>query len=80
MAASDYMRMNSDQIRPYVKKSFYSLGADGFAMLMKHSGETDNQVSPFQPLASPMFDLHKRVKAAFDPKSVLNFGRMHDGI
>ena len=57
-----------------------ALGVDGFAMLMKHSGETDNQVSPFQPLASPMFDLHKRVKASFDPKSVLNFGRMHDGI
>ena len=24
------MRMNSDQIRPYVSKSFYSLGTDGF--------------------------------------------------
>ena len=30
MAASDYMRMNSDQIRSYTNKSFYSLGADGF--------------------------------------------------
>jgi pyruvate dehydrogenase E1 component len=30
MAASDYMRMNSDQIRPYTKKNFYSLGTDGF--------------------------------------------------
>ena len=30
MAASDYMRMNSDQIRPYTTKSFYSLGTDGF--------------------------------------------------
>ena len=30
MAASDYMRMNSDQIRPYTNRSFYSLGADGF--------------------------------------------------
>jgi len=30
LAASDYMRMNSDQIRPYTKKSFYSLGTDGF--------------------------------------------------
>ena len=30
MAASDYMRINSDQIRPYVKKSFYSLGTDGY--------------------------------------------------
>ena len=30
LAASDYMRMNSDQIRHYVNKSFYSLGTDGF--------------------------------------------------
>jgi pyruvate dehydrogenase E1 component len=30
MAASDYMRINSDQIRPYTKKSFYSLGTDGY--------------------------------------------------
>ena len=30
LAASDYMRMNSDQIRPYTNKSFYSLGTDGF--------------------------------------------------
>ena len=30
MAASDYMRMNSDQIRPYINKSFYSLGTDGY--------------------------------------------------
>ena len=30
MAASDYMRMLPDQIRPYINKSFYSLGTDGF--------------------------------------------------
>ena len=30
IAVTDYMRMNSDQIRPYTNKSFYSLGTDGF--------------------------------------------------
>ena len=30
LAASDYMRAHSDQIRPYIKKSFYSLGTDGY--------------------------------------------------
>ena len=30
LAASDYIRMNSDQVRPYIKKSFYSLGTDGY--------------------------------------------------
>ena len=30
LAATDYMRLNSDQIRPYISKSFYSLGTDGY--------------------------------------------------
>ena len=30
IAASDYVRSFSDQIRPYVQKPFYSLGTDGF--------------------------------------------------
>ena len=30
LAASDYMRISSDQIRPYTSKSFYSLGTDGY--------------------------------------------------
>ena len=30
IAASDYTRSFSDQIRPYTEKSFYSLGTDGY--------------------------------------------------
>ena len=30
VAASDYMRLNSDQIRSFTSKSFYSLGTDGY--------------------------------------------------
>jgi pyruvate dehydrogenase E1 component len=30
VAASDYMRLNSDQIRPFTNKSFYSFGTDGY--------------------------------------------------
>ena len=30
LAASDYMRLNSYQIRSYINKSFYSLGTDGY--------------------------------------------------
>ena len=30
VAASDYMRLNSDQIRPFTSKSFYSFGTDGY--------------------------------------------------
>ena len=30
IAASDYVRSFSDQLRPYVQKSFYSFGTDGY--------------------------------------------------
>ena len=30
VAASDYMRLNSDQIRTFTNKSFYSFGTDGY--------------------------------------------------
>jgi len=30
LAASDYIRLNSDQVRPFINKSFYSLGTDGY--------------------------------------------------
>ncbi len=30
VSASDYIRLNSDQIRPFTRKSFYSLGTDGY--------------------------------------------------
>jgi len=30
IAASDYMRINSDQIRPFTSKAFYSFGTDGY--------------------------------------------------
>ena len=30
IAASDYMRTYADQIRPYISKSFYSFGTDGY--------------------------------------------------
>ena len=30
VAASDYMRAYADQIRPYISKSFYSFGTDGY--------------------------------------------------
>ena len=34
----------------------------------------------FTPLPRPLFALHKRLKAAFDPAGVLNPGRMYEGL
>ncbi len=30
ISATDYIRLNSDQIRPFINKSFYSFGTDGY--------------------------------------------------
>ena len=30
VSATDYIRLNSDQIRPFIRKSFYSFGTDGY--------------------------------------------------
>jgi FAD/FMN-containing dehydrogenase len=53
---------------------------NGHAQLIRDSGNSKDVIAPLQPLLSAHYALHKRVKAAFDPRSVLNFGRMHDGI
>jgi glycolate oxidase FAD binding subunit len=52
----------------------------GYAQLIRDQGNSKAVIAPFQPLPAAHYALHKRVKAAFDPMSVLNFGRMHDGI
>ena len=52
----------------------------GYAQLIIDKNGGAEQVPPFQPLPAAHFALHQRVKAAFDPGGVLNFGRMHDGI
>ena len=52
----------------------------GFAMLVRDLGVTREKIEPLQPLSGGMYELHKRVKASFDPVSVLNYERMHQGI
>jgi glycolate oxidase FAD binding subunit len=61
-------------------RSALAANGNGHAQLIRDSGNSKNVIAPLQPLSSAHYALHKRVKAAFDPRSVLNFGRMHDGI
>jgi glycolate oxidase FAD binding subunit len=37
-------------------------------------------VPVFEPLAAPLLALSRRVKAGFDPKGILNPGRMMEGV
>jgi glycolate oxidase FAD binding subunit len=49
----------------------------GHATLFRSADKT---VGVFQPLAAPAMALHRRLKAAFDPVSILNPGRMYPGL
>ena len=52
----------------------------GYAQLLCDRAMSKDSVPVFQPLPAVQTSLTKRVKAAFDPLGVLNFGRMHNGI
>ena len=52
----------------------------GYAQLLCDRTMSKNSVPVFQPLPPAQASLTRRVKAAFDPLGVLNFGRMHNGM
>lgn len=54
-------------------------GADGHATLVRAPDAVRRAVPPFQPLAPGLAALSERVRARFDPRSVLNPGRMWAG-
>ncbi|MGB1872081.1 MAG: glycolate oxidase subunit GlcE [Candidatus Puniceispirillaceae bacterium] len=70
---------HSPHIGPALRKAVEGLGS-GFAMLVRDVGATRESIEPFQPLSGPILELHRRVKASFDPLGVLNYARMHDGV
>ena len=52
----------------------------GHAQLLCDRAMSKKSVPVFQPLPPAQASLTRRVKAAFDPLGVLNFGRMHNGM
>ena len=52
----------------------------GHATLIRASNELRASVDIFQPLDTYMVGITKRVKDGFDPKGILNLGRMYKGI
>ncbi len=40
----------------------------------------DKSAGAFQPLSAPVFALHQRLKAVFDPHGILNRGRLYRGV
>jgi glycolate oxidase FAD binding subunit len=52
----------------------------GHATLIRAPDAVRNAVDVFQPLAGPLIDLTRKLKASFDPAGILNPGRMYPGI
>ena len=57
----------------------HAAAAGGHAMLLRATDEVRRQVDVFQPAAEGVRALSERVRQSFDPKSILNRGRMVRG-
>lgn len=57
-----------------------ALHEGGHATLIKAPEETRRTVPVFQPEPAPLAKLSARVKSSFDPKGILNPGRMVEGV
>jgi glycolate oxidase FAD binding subunit len=55
-------------------------GAGGHATLVRADDQVRNSVAVYQPLAAPLMELTRRLKATFDPAGILNPGRMYAGV
>lgn len=55
-------------------------GRGGHATLVRAPEGLRREVEPFQPQAAPLRALTTRVKRSFDPRGVLNPGRMYPGL
>ncbi len=56
-----------------------AMAGGGHAILMRGSPALRNAVSPFEPQPAPLAALSRRLKEQFDPRGILNPGRMVAG-
>jgi glycolate oxidase FAD binding subunit len=54
--------------------------AGGYATLVRAPDDVRNATEVFQPLARPLMELTRKLKATFDPAGILNPGRMYAGV
>ncbi|MEC9347320.1 MAG: FAD-binding protein [Pseudomonadota bacterium] len=57
-----------------------ALGPGGHATLLRGPDGLRSRIEVFQPQPGPVAALTRRIKEGFDPKGVLNPGRMYDGV
>ena len=61
-----------------IRKMLADIG--GHATLIKAPASMREKIDVFHPQPAPLLELSRRVKASFDPLSLLNPGRMYEGI
>ena len=67
--------LKTDQTAENIRETVKTFG--GHATLFR-GGNRDGEV--FQPLSPGLEKLHRKLKAAFDPHSILNPGRIYAGL
>jgi glycolate oxidase FAD binding subunit len=67
-------RTDAGRIRAYARAS------GGHATLFRAAGTRDEAGGVFQPLPDTLLELHRRLKAQFDPAGILNPGRLYPGL
>ena len=67
----------ADALAPLVRQRVAAVG--GHAMLLRAGEEVRRQIDVFHPLPAGLAGLSERVRASFDPKAILNRGRMMRG-
>jgi glycolate oxidase FAD binding subunit len=67
--------LRSDAPAELIREQVAALG--GHATLF-HGGDKSGAV--FQPLSAGVWQLHQRLKRAFDPAGILNPGRMYENL
>ncbi len=75
-----WVEMQGDEPHDVPLRRIIAENGGGHAMLLRASPELRASVELFQPLPDTLLHLTKRLKAQFDPHSVLNPGRMYASI
>ena len=63
-----------------IRAALATSGAGGHATLIRAAADVRAAVSVFQPQEPGVAALTRRIKDGFDPRAILNSGRMYDGV
>ncbi len=71
-----WLRMENGEAEAASVRSLVARHGGGHAVLVRADAPTRAAVPVFEPLSKPLEELSRRIKAQFDPKGILNPGRM----